>query len=72
MVLVEKFVGAKSQLSRQETKLHFVYVELFRLSIGTRYQEDVRSIYCDSRRESVGIKVDAGSNPVVSISRISE
>ncbi len=72
MIRVEKFVGAKSRLSRQETNLHFVSVELFRLSIGTRYQEDVWSIYCDSRRESVGIKIDAGSNPVVSIDRITE
>ena len=72
MVLVEKFVGAKSRPSRQETNLHFVCVELFRIWIGTGYQEDVWSIYCDSRRESVGIKIDAGSNPVVSIARITE
>ena len=72
MVPVEKFVGAKSRPSRQETNLHFVSVELFRLSIGTGYQEDVWSIYCDARSETVGIKIDAGSNPVVSISRISE
>ena len=72
MVPVEKFVGAKSRPSRQETGLHFVSVELFRLSIGTRYQADVRSIYCDSRRERVGIKINVGSNPVVSIDRITE
>ena len=72
MVLVEKFVGAKSRPSRPETNLHFVSVELFRLSIGTGYQEDVWSIYCDSRSETVGIKIDAGSNPVVSIARITE
>jgi hypothetical protein len=72
MVPVEKFVGAKSRPSRQETNLHFVSVELFRLSIGTGYQEDVWSIYCDSRSETVGIKIDGGSKPVVSIARITE